>query len=101
MTLYTLTVDDVANATVLASGDSAITVCGPLLLYCHVRSRYGSWLFEYSTATHVTTLTAYILSSHLNIIMKSVQNYVTPTSTILRNQKISVLLKLRPGPLST
>ena len=54
VTLYTLTVEDVANATVLASGDSAIIVCTPLLPYCHVRSRYGSWLFVYSTETHVT-----------------------------------------------
>ena len=42
VTLYTLTVDDVDNATVLASGDNAIIVRGPLLLYCQVRSRYGS-----------------------------------------------------------
>jgi len=49
-TLYTLTVDDVANATVRASGDNAIIV-GPLQLYCQVFNKYGSWLFVYSTET--------------------------------------------------
>jgi len=56
VTLYTLTDDDVASATVRASGDKAINVRGPLLLYCQVRSRYGSWLFVYSTETHSTII---------------------------------------------
>lgn len=38
----------VASATVLASGDSAI-ILEPLLAYFHVRNKYGSWFFLYST----------------------------------------------------
>jgi len=96
VTLYTLTDDDVASATVRASGDKAINVHGPLLLYGQVRSRYGSWLFVYSTGTHSTIINVdgpLLLYGQVRVLALSVLHW----NTQYNNQCPRTTAAVRPG----
>ena len=59
---------------------------------CRIKLNQSFFSRKYSPLTAVC-----ILSAHLNAIMKSSPNYVTPKN--IQNQKISALPQLRPGPL--